>query len=86
MKTQEVKAKTSRKVHRPGHGYLMTEVEIARQLGETPITVRNWRYAEIIPFVDCGFRSKRYRLADVLEALDRRTIRPRGGQVSKVRE
>jgi hypothetical protein len=77
MNKQELKPKTSRKVKRPGHGFLMTEVEIARQLGETPITVRNWRYANIIPFVDCGFRSKRYRLADVLEALGRRTIRPK---------
>jgi hypothetical protein len=80
MKVQQAKAKsakTSRKAHRPGGGCLQTEAEIATALGESERTILNWRLKGLIPYVDAGFRSKRYRLDAVLEALSRRTIKPK---------
>lgn len=77
MKTTEGKAKTSRKVNRPGAGLLKNEAQIAKQLGESPVTVRNWRYTGVIPWISTGPHSVRYRLVDVMEALSKRTIKPR---------
>jgi hypothetical protein len=80
MSAQQAKAKsakTSRKAHRPGRGCLQTEAEIARALGESQRTILNWRLNGLIPYIDAGFRSKRYQLDAVLEALGRRTIRPK---------
>jgi hypothetical protein len=57
---------------------LQTEAEIARALGESQRTVLNWRLNGLIPYIDAGFRSKRYRLADVISALDKHAVRPKG--------
>jgi hypothetical protein len=77
MNKQQATPKTSRKVHRPGHGWLMNESEIARQLGESPITIRNWRYDNIIPHIAIRPKCIRYRLDHVMDALGRRTIKPK---------
>jgi hypothetical protein len=59
------------------NGLLLTAKELANQLGEKPRTIISWRQRGIIPFIDAGYRSKRYKLPDVLMALERRTIKPR---------
>ena len=64
-----------RKYHRPGNGVLQTEEEIALALGEESRTIRTWRHAGIIPFVSLGYRTIRYRLPDVIKALEKRTIK-----------
>jgi hypothetical protein len=73
-------AKTSRKAIRPGGGCLQTEADIARALGESEKTILNWRLNGVIPYIDAGFRSKRYRLEDVISALSKRTVRPKGAK------
>jgi hypothetical protein len=55
----------------------MNESEIARQLGESPITIRNWRYDNIIPHIAIRPKCIRYRLDHVMDALGRRTIKPK---------
>jgi hypothetical protein len=62
--------------YRRGNGVLLTAEELANQLGEAPRTITTWRQRGIIPWIDVGYRSKRYKLADVLAALERRTIKP----------
>ena len=66
-----------RKYHRPGGGQLLTEAELARQLGETERTVRNWRARGLIPTLRLGHRQLRFRLDAVLDALDRRQTKKR---------
>jgi excisionase family DNA binding protein len=65
-----------RKYHRPGNGLLQTESEIAAVLGEETRTIRTWRHAGIIPAIILGHRSVRFRLDDVVKALEARTVKP----------
>lgn len=65
------------KSKRRGNGCLLNQSELAAALGEEPRTITTWRQRGIIPCIDAGYRSKRYKLVDVLAALERRTIRPR---------
>lgn len=65
-----------RKSKRRGNGCLLDGKELAAVLGEENRTITTWRRRGIIPWIDAGYRSKRYRLADVLKALERRTIKP----------
>ena len=75
---RKMKPRSKWNIHtRPGKGALLTEVELARALGEMPRTIRNWRYRGLLPFVKCGHRSIRFRLDMVLEALEKRTIKRR---------
>ena len=60
---------------RPGHGELMTVDELARALGESVRTIRNWRAKGVIPTLVLGHRSVRFVLDDVLEALRKRRVR-----------
>jgi hypothetical protein len=64
-----------REYHRPGNGLLQTEAEIAAALGETERTIRTWRHGGIIPSTVLGHRTVRYRLNDVIKALERRTVK-----------
>lgn len=64
-----------RQYHRPGNGLLKTEEEIAAALGEERRTIRTWRHAGVIPGVVLGHRTIRYRLPDVIKALEKRTVR-----------
>ena len=58
-----------------GNHLLKTEAEIAAVLGEKERTIRTWRHAGIIPAIVLGHRTVRFRLADVMRALERRTVR-----------
>jgi len=52
--------------------------EAAKVLAMSPDTLRDWRYSKPLvgpPFIRIG-RSVRYRLVDLLEYLDKRTVRP----------
>ncbi len=71
MTTQQPEA---RKITRRGGGALLDEPELARVLGESERTIRTWRQAGVIPVIVCGYRTRRYKLADVLTALDKRTV------------
>lgn len=66
-----------KKYHRPGHGELLTQAELARALGEAERTVAQWRYRGLIPYLKMGHRSIRFRLEAVLAALDKRTLKRR---------
>ena len=66
-----------RKYKRPGHGELLTIDELARALGESVRTVRNWQYKNIVPYLSLGHKQVRFRLADVLAALAKRTVKRR---------
>ena len=65
------------KYHRPGKGALLTLDELARALGETPRTIRNWRAKKLIPYFALGHRTLRFRLNSVLAALEKRQIKGR---------
>jgi hypothetical protein len=67
----------ARRPRRRGNGCLLNGSELAAALGEETRTIATWRQRRIIPWIDAGYRSKRYKLADVLAALERRTIKPR---------
>jgi hypothetical protein len=53
----------------------MNAPELAAALGETERTVNTWRRNRVIPTIDAGFRCKRYDLAAVLNALQKRTVK-----------
>jgi hypothetical protein len=65
----------ARKSRRRGKGCLLNGAELAAALGEEQRTITTWRRRGIIPFIDAGYRTKRYKLDDVLHALAKRTIR-----------
>jgi hypothetical protein len=72
---RKMKARSKwKRYRRPGKGELKSEAELARALGEEQRTVRNWRYRGLIPYLSLGHRSIRYRLPQVLEALEKRQI------------
>lgn len=64
----------ARKIKRRGGGALLDEPELATTLGESERTIRTWRQAGVIPVIVCGYRTRRYRLDDVLAALEKRTV------------
>ena len=66
--------KPKRKYRRPGRGVLLTEEELARELGEEPRSIRNWRRSHVLPSVTIGYRTVRFILDDCLKALAKRTI------------
>ena len=63
-----------RKVTRPRGGALLDQSELARVLGESERTIRTWRKANLIPFIVIGYRTHRYKLDDVLAALEKRVV------------
>jgi hypothetical protein len=66
-----------RKVHRRGNGLLLTAEEVATCLGEEPRTIHTLRKKGILPFYELGYRCKRFKLSDCLEALEKRKIKSR---------
>jgi hypothetical protein len=66
-----------KKYKRPGHGELLSEPELAERLGEASKTVRHWRVNGIIPYMVLGHKTIRYRLENVLAALDKRQVKHR---------
>ena len=80
MSNNSVQSELTRQIpryHRRGKGVLLTAKELASELGEEPRTITTWRQRGIIPWIDAGYRSKRFKLNDVLAALEKRTIKPR---------
>jgi excisionase family DNA binding protein len=63
-----------RKATRRGGGALQDTRELATTLGESERTIRTWRQAGVIPSIVCGYRTYRFKLQDVLAALEKRTI------------
>ncbi len=53
---------------------MLDQPELARRLGESERTIRSWRKANLIPFIVIGHRTHRYKLTDVLAALEKRTV------------
>ena len=66
-----------KKYRRPGRGELLNIDELARALGESVRTVRNWRARGLIPVLVLGHKTLRFRLDAVLAALDKRQIKKR---------
>ena len=60
---------------RRGDGELIDAATLAAAVDESVFTIRNWRRAGIIPCIDLGYRTKRFRLQDVLRALEHRTLK-----------
>jgi predicted site-specific integrase-resolvase len=58
-----------------GNRFLNTESEIAAALGEKERTIRSWRHTGVIPAIVLGHRTVRYKLDDVIKALEKRTVR-----------
>lgn len=56
---------------------LLTGRQLAVELGVAERTVATWRQRNIVPVISLGHRSKFFVLADVVAALNRRTIKPR---------
>jgi hypothetical protein len=70
-----MKKNPHRKVTRRGGGAVLDPRELAAALGESERTIRTWRKAGILPVIHCGYRTYRFKLPDVMAALERRTIR-----------
>jgi predicted site-specific integrase-resolvase len=68
--------KKKTRIHSTGNGILMTESELARELGVSPRTIRSWRYKGFIPCIKLGYRTLKFRLPTVLDALQRRERKP----------
>jgi len=68
------KQRRPRSIKRPGGGLLLNEAEIAQKLGESRKTVRRWRRLGLIPSIHLGFRTVRYDLDRVREALGKREV------------
>jgi hypothetical protein len=64
----------AQKLKRPGGGALLDALELARELGEHPRTIRTWRVAGVIPSLIIGRRTHRYQLSSVLSALEKRSV------------
>jgi hypothetical protein len=62
---------------RGGGGQLLSEIELAAELGEEPRTIAYWRQVNVIPFLRLGNRTIRYQLPEVQRALKRREVRAR---------
>jgi hypothetical protein len=60
---------------RNGGGLLQDKYELAPTLGESLKTIDTWTKNGVIPFIQCGPHTKRYRLDDVLRALQRRQVK-----------
>ena len=73
--TKQSARKSKGKVHRRGGGILQDTPELAATLGESERTIRTWTANGIITPIICGYRSYRYRLDDVLRALEKRTVK-----------
>lgn len=60
------------------NGLLLTTPQLADQLGESTRTIITLRQKGAIPYISLGHRTVHFKLADVLSALERRTVKPRG--------
>jgi hypothetical protein len=60
---------------RQGGGVLLTAEELAKQLGEREHTIWTLYRNGIIPGYDLGWRIRRFKLAECLEALEKRKVK-----------
>lgn len=67
-------AKTSKPRRR---GLLLDTPQLADALGQLERTIETLRRKGAIPYISLGHRTVRYKLADVLAALEKRTVKPR---------
>ena len=77
MSNNSIESRQTERIGRCRHrrnGVLLNGNELAKELGEEPRTITTWRQRGIIPFIDAGYRTKRYQLDDVLRALAKRTV------------
>jgi hypothetical protein len=70
------RSKQRKKFRRHRDGVLLTADQLAAELGESVRTIRTWKQRHVIPFCAISYRTQRFVLADVLAALNRRTIKP----------
>ncbi|MGI8435940.1 MAG: helix-turn-helix transcriptional regulator [Chthoniobacterales bacterium] len=70
-------AKTSKPRRR---GLLLDAAQLADELGERERTIATLRKKGAIPYLSLGHRTVRFKLADVLAALEKRTIKPRNAR------
>jgi hypothetical protein len=63
----------------PGSSRLIKRPELAAYLGVSMVHISVLQRRGVIPFIKIG-HSTRYRLKDVLAALDRLTVRGEGGR------
>jgi hypothetical protein len=80
MNTNKSKSRPKRKVAyqippRQGGGLLLTARELAQKLGEREKTIFTWYRSGLIPGLDLGWRIRRFKLGDVLAALEKRRVR-----------
>jgi hypothetical protein len=75
MSNTQAESERLRRVRRRGGGCLLNATELAARLGESERTILTWRQRGVIPYVDAGYRTKRFKLDAVLAALSKRTIR-----------
>jgi len=57
-------------------GELLTDQQLARRLGATCRQIRAWRLRRLIPSIRLGYRTIRFRLEPVIEALEKRSTKP----------
>ena len=55
---------------------LLTDEQLARAIGATPRQIRAWRLRRLIPSIRLGYRTIRFRLSSVIDALERRSTKP----------
>ena len=61
-------------IRRPGNGALQDTRELAAALGESERTVRSLYKSGVIPGLVLGYRTLRFRLPDVLDAIAKRAV------------
>jgi excisionase family DNA binding protein len=66
--------RTRRAIRRPGGGALQDTRELAAALGESERTIRSLYKSGVIPGLVLGYRTLRFKLPDVMAALERRSV------------
>jgi hypothetical protein len=66
--------RTRKVIKRPGGGVLQDVRELAASLGESERTVRSLYKSGVIPGLCLGYRTLRFRLPDVMDALAKRAV------------
>lgn len=61
-------------IKRPGGGALQDTRELAATLGESERTVRSLYKSGVIPGLVLGYRTLRFKLPDVMSALEKRSV------------
>jgi hypothetical protein len=82
MATQSSQTAHSQSVSTPGSAgkdpALLKRRELAREINVSVRTLDNWQRKKIIPVIKISARCCRFRLGDVLRALDAFTVREAG--------